>query len=220
MYNLPYTGQEAVLLLKNRTTPAAKSVAKPVTSMENSELVRLAQAGNDTAFAELADRCRKLIYWHMNRLGVGNGSDEDDYMQESLIALLRAVRTFDEEMGVRFTSYASSCIRNALVSALKREKKRAEQNLVSLDLADENAPSGASPESVLIDRESTFYLYKKILSALSEYEKRVFSCYLAKMDCAQIGALLDRDEKSISNALFRIRRKLQTLLEDEKIPGI
>ena len=132
-------------------------------------------------------------------------------MQEALIGLLRAVRTYDES-SASFKTYASSCIRNALVSALRKESRRLTSNPVSWDAAAEDLPSGETPESALIDRESSSILYNKIFSVLSAFEKNVFHCYLANMSYAEIAALLDKDEKSIANAITRIRRKLHTIL--------
>ncbi len=174
------------------------------------DLVLRARAGDDLAFSELAQHYRKLIYGYMNRFGI-SGGDEDDYVQEALIGLLRAVRTFDES-SASFKTYASSCIRNALVGALRKESRRLTSNPVSWDASAEDLPSGETPESALIDRESSSILYNKIFSVLSAFEKNVFYCYLANMSCAEIASLLEREEKSVANALTRIRLKLSAVL--------
>ena len=183
----------------------------PTASADDAALARLAREGSDDAFSELTRRYRKLIFWHLNRLGISAGDDEDDYLQEALIGLLRAVRTYDER-NAEFSTYASSCIRNALVSALRKELKRAGRSLVPWETAAEELPSGESPESALIDRESSSILYNTIFSALSGYEQNVFSCYLANMSAAQTASLLGRDAKSVSNAICRIREKLKRVL--------
>ena len=178
---------------------------------ETLDLVLRARAGDDAAFAELAGRFKKLIYWFL-KLYCVSGGDEDDYMQEALIGLLRAVRTYDESSSTSFKTYASSCVRNALVSALRKEANRLASSPVSWDAAAEDLPSGETPESALIDRESSSVLYQKIFSVLSEFEKNVFNCYLANMKTAEIAALLHRDERSVSNAIARVRLKLHTVL--------
>ena len=174
------------------------------------DLALRARAGDDLAFSKLAQHYRRLIYWYLNRFGI-SGGDEDDYVQEALIGLLRAVRTFDES-SASFKTYASSCIRNALVGALRKESRRLTSNPVSWDASAEDLPSGETPESALIDRESSSILYNKIFSVLSAFEKNVFYCYLANMSCAEIAALLDKEEKSVANALTRIRLKLSAVL--------
>ena len=174
------------------------------------DLVLRARAGDDLAFSKLAQHYRRLIYWYLNRYGV-SGGDEDDYVQEALIGLLRAVRTFDESSS-SFKTYASSCIRNALVGALRKESRRLTSNPVSWDASAVDLPSGETPESALIDRESSSILYNKIFSVLSAFEKNVFYCYLANMNSAEIAALLDKEEKSVANALTRIRLKLSAVL--------
>ena len=202
--------------MRNRLDPDGRTMSdrkrNSAASTDSAELIRLAQAGSDDAFAELAVRYRKLIFWHLHRCGVSEGSEQDDYMQEALIGLLRAVRTYDET-GSSFTTYASSCIHNALVSAQRKELKRAGRTLVQWETMAEDLPSGESPESALIDRESSSILYNKIFSVLSGYEQEVFGCFLANMSYAQTASLLGRDEKSVANAVCRIRKKLRSVLK-------
>ena len=48
---------------------------------------------------------------------------EEDDVQAALVALLQAVRTYQEGMQATFNTYASSCIRNALIKRWKRFRR-------------------------------------------------------------------------------------------------
>ena len=74
------------------------------------------------------------------------GGDTDDVRQIALIALLEAVRSFDPSRGAEFKTYASTCIRNRLLDAVRSagaNKNSALNNSVSLD--DETEDGGVAP---------------------------------------------------------------------------
>ena len=69
-----------------------------------------------------------------------------------------------------------------------------------------------NPEDMLIDRENVERLQGEIDSALSEYEKRVLTLYLGGMDYTEIAATLMKSDKSIDNALQRIKGKIKRII--------
>jgi RNA polymerase sporulation-specific sigma factor len=56
------------------------------------------------------------------------------------------------------------------------------------------------------------YLKEQIEKKLSQYENEVWSYYVNGYSSREIATKLGSSEKSIDNAIFRIRRKLKTLL--------
>ncbi len=178
---------------------------------QEAELISLARAGDDEAFASLADAYRRLVYWHVLRSGASvSGADEEDLFQEGLVGLLKAVRTYDG-VSSAFSTYASACVGHSVISAARRYRV---QDRVSVPLEETEAEliSGSSPESDFLDRESSSLLYERVLSELSEYEQTVFESYLSDQSYAEIAAKLGKSEKSVANALCRIRLKLRNLL--------
>ena len=74
-------------------------------------------------------------------------------------------------------------------------------------LVDEREPLGT-----LIEAEALASLQKKIDVVLSPYERSVFEYYvLGERPCA-IAARLGTNEKSVSNAIFRIKSSLSKAL--------
>ncbi len=180
------------------------------TSADESQLITRARLGDDIAFAALVKAYRRLIHWHVSR----SASDiaaayRDDLFQEGLVGLLSAVRTYDGVTSA-FATYASSCISHSVISAARRYRKQAGCETVSLE--ETELGSSQSPESDFLDRESSSVLYERIFSELSAYESAVFELYLSDRSYAEIARVMDKSEKSIANAICRIRKKLKALL--------
>ena len=176
---------------------------------DEARLIARARLGDGEAFAALVESYKRLVYWHISHSAsfVSDADDEDLY-QEGLVGLLKAVRTYDG-VSSAFATYASSCICHSVISAARRLRK---QNGDVVPLDDTELVSGSSPESDLLDRESISLLYERVFSQLSGYERSVFELYLSDRSYADIARVMGKTEKSIANAICRIRRKLKKLL--------
>lgn len=184
-------------------------------SAAEAALLARARAGDSEAFAALAASYRRLVYWHVSRSlsGAENPwTNSDDLFQEGLVGLLKAVRTYDG-VSSAFSTYASSCIGHSVISAVRRYRR---QSAASIPL-DETAHdaimgSASSPETELIDRESSALLYARVLSGLSAYERAVFELYLSDYSYREIAGRVGKPEKSVANAISRACRKLRAML--------
>ena len=87
-------------------------------ALSDEELVRLFKEGVQDVFGELAVRYILVI---RNKSGglYNMGIEAEDLFQEGLIALHTAVMTYRNGDGASFYTYASKCIRNRLVSAVR-----------------------------------------------------------------------------------------------------
>ena len=56
-------------------------------------------------------------------------------------------------------------------------------------------------------------LYTIIKNNLSDYEYRVWHNYMLGKTAREIGDLVGSNEKSVTNAIYRIRKKLRGLLK-------
>lgn len=181
---------------------------------EETLLIARAKQGDDRAFAELEAMYRKIINLYIRKYTPSfRNAEHEDWFQEGLVGLLKAVRTYDG-CSSAFATYASTCIRHSIISAL-RSYSQSEGMLVPLDEESEALISENSPENDFIDRESSSVLYDRVFSELSSYEKNVFELYLTDLSYAEIARKLGKTEKGIANAICRIRRKLKKLLSNE-----
>lgn len=55
-----------------------------------------------------------------NKMRIANG-DYDDAFQDGCVGLLNAIRTFDPERGIAFSTYAGACIQNAIKGRRRRQ---------------------------------------------------------------------------------------------------
>lgn len=178
------------------------------------QLVELYNGGNANAFTVLTDRYFKLIRSITSKYNI-SGLEPDDLTQEGLLGLLCAVKSYKEDKGASFKTYAAVCINRRIITLLERSgnnKSKALNNYVSLD--DEEAVrlidgDRADPEEMFIDKESLTNLKKSISDWLSEKEKRVLDLYIAGESYGKIAGELRISAKSVDNTLQRIRRKLR-----------
>lgn len=75
----------------------------------------------------------------------------------------------------------------------------------SLSLREDN------PEQILIERENVAQFLEEIRSNLSPLEQKVLTDYLDGMNYRQIAEKWNKPEKSIDNALQRVKSKVQKL---------
>ena len=149
------------------------------------------------------------------------GGDSEDLIQEGMVGLLFAIREYRSDRGVSFRTFAETCIRNRLLSAIKaatRDKHTPLNNYVSFETPsfDGNAdyatflpPSEQSdPEELIINREVYLERANRLKDQLSGFEAEILGLYLKGLSYTEIAAHVNRPPKSVDNAVQRIRRKV------------
>ena len=182
---------------------------------ELNNLIDLVIAGDSDAFSTLVDKYNPLLKKILDAYTTSEMSKEDieDLGQEELIAFYRAIINFDrEQQGVEFGLYAKICITNSMISFKRAAAKKPNESLVG----DEEMNSISDPDGEISKffemQESERELGEQIEKTLSEYENEVWSYYVNGYSSKEIATKLGSNEKSIDNAIFRIRKKLKTLL--------
>ena len=180
------------------------------------QLIEQAQGGSQTAFEELLNRYTPLIDSMTEHFGGASRSsqDKEDLRQEAVLCFYKALMRFDTaQEQVQFGFYAKECIKNGLISSLRVLKKHEHVLL----LADEITPLAEAtdtedPSRHIVETESYLEISRRICEALSEYENRIWWLYLSGRTAKEIATLTDRDEKSVQNAIYRIRKKLRAVI--------
>ena len=178
------------------------------------EWILQAKQGDQVAFERLLENYRPLIS-SLVKSAVSefpfSDSDYEDLYQEAVILFFRALERYDANQGdVAFGLFAKICIRNGLITQAKKLQKRL--NLLPLeDDGSEGTPTEALGDR-LVEEESYKALYESVRSSLTPYENRVWWLYLSGRTAKEIASTLGKDEKSVQNAVFRIRRKLRGVI--------
>ena len=180
-------------------------------------LILRARAGDQTAFEDLLKNYDVLFQNLMNRFQVSLDEKEDVYQELSLV-FYNAVLSYDlEQKEVTFGLYSKICMQNALITQQNRAKRKNDMvsqiEYVGEDI--EKLDDGVlDPSSETVSRETLENMYKKIDRALSPFESIVWQMYLTESGNKSIAKALGKSEKSIENAIFRIKRKLRDVFSE------
>lgn len=183
------------------------------------ELIISAREGSQESFFELKRKYTPLIENQVVKHTLPDMSvqDVEDLRQEATAIFVNAVCNYDcLSEGVEFGLYAKICIGNGLVSFVRSYLRRKKKTVVSLDFAERSAATGSDPLQALVDKENAGELVRIIKKSLSDYENRVWWLYVSGMSASDVAdAIGATDPRSVSNAIYRIRRKLRSKISDQ-----
>ena len=169
-----------------------------------------------TAFETLLQRYEPLIQALVQRFSEDPISEgfREDLRQEATVAFYHSILAYDtDQTDVEFGLYAKICISNALVSQLRKFKRRAIEPLADTERDNFFIHESEDPSEGILEQERVEALCAVIRNHLSAFEYRVWQYFMSGRTAKEIGALTGRDEKSISNAIYRIRKKLRAVLQ-------
>ena len=150
------------------------------------------------------------------------GGDAEDLIQEGMLGLLAAIREFNPGKQTAFRTFAETCIRNRIISAIKmasRDKHTPLNSYLSFETSffdgkTDRYSFGVSdmrqnnPEDEFIHQESLQERMETLKGQLSGFEARILGLYLSGLSYSEIAQEVERPQKSVDNAVQRIRRKV------------
>lgn len=190
----------------------------PLAGVDESALIRRAQAGDRAAFDALVRRYDRDVL--RLALKVVRSSDEAaDLYQEAFLKVYRSLVRFRFESS--FSTWLYRVVMNVCLDHLRRQKSRSEvQPPANKDgepeyfhtLADERP--GLDPERALRAREIERRI-QAALDRLSPRERMVFELkHYQGLKLRAIGELCGTSEETAKNCLFRATQKLRLTLAD------
>jgi RNA polymerase sporulation-specific sigma factor len=195
------------------------------------ELVLLANGGDGIALETIINKYKNFVRAKARSYFL-IGADREDIVQEGMIGLYKAIRDFRSDKLSSFRAFAELCITRQIITAIKtatRQKHIPLNSYISLNkpIYDEESDrtlldviSGSKildPEELIISREELSAMELKIGEILSELEWEVLMSYLQGKSYQEIAIDLERQVKSIDNALQRVKRKLEGYLDLDEI---
>ena len=178
------------------------------------QLIAQYKQGQDEAFNQLYERYKHMIKSCARSFFLAGG-DSEDLIQEGVIGLLKAVNSYNDNGTNTFSTYAYACIKNALLSAVKKAqsvKNKALNYAVSIYSNGLELSPTTDPEEEIISKESANEFIQKINEKLSSFEITVLKLYFEGLSYVEIANKLNKQSKSIDNALQRIKRKISQIL--------
>ncbi len=169
--------------------------------------VRRAESMN-VAFSELVAKYAPMMRSKVLAM-FGDTSDYNEAMQEAILALHDAARTYDSAKcdGVTFGLYASVCVANRLRSLLR---KKSRDNLHSERFRTDDDIVGGDFESAVANRDLCERVLMSARGVLSDLEYEVFALEVEGLTTREIAERLSRAPKSVDNAKARIAKRLKS----------
>ncbi|TJX13260.1 RNA polymerase sporulation sigma factor SigH [Tissierella creatinini] len=193
--------------------------------MDDEDIVELANTDNSQALEFILYKYKNFVRSKVRTYFIV-GADKDDIIQEGMIGLYKAIRDYDRKKLASFRSFAEICITRQIITAIKsatRQKHMPLNFYVSLNkpvyeeserTLEDVIPEekNMDPMELFIGREDLDIIETKIGEVLSGLELEVLMSYLEGRTYQEISVALNRDVKSIDNALQRVKRKLERYL--------
>jgi len=184
------------------------------------ELIDLYREGDDGAVEFLMEKYKQLVRARARTLYL-TGADKDDLLQEGMLGLFKAIRSFKKGEAA-FPAFAALCISRQMYSAI-----RSSESLKNLPLAgfvsifemeeeqkSRNLSISDDPEQIILEKEAEARLKEQIFSILSHFERKVIELYLEGYDYKNISERLDKSPKSVDNAIQRTKKKVSEFCKE------
>ncbi len=138
---------------------------------------------------------------------LGNEQDARDASQDAMIKVLNHLHRYDRSRP--FRSWLLGITRNTCIDALRRTRRRSEsQEVVSVD-------PGPSPLELMGRAQRASQLRDAMEHLPPMYREVLVLYHFEHMKYAEIADCLDLPMGTVMNRIFRARKRLRMLLEDE-----
>lgn len=171
---------------------------------------------NEEAAEILYDKYKGLITKIVNKIYNMNpniGIEKNDLMLEGMYGLDKAIKNFESEYNNKFITYAYKCIVSNIISYIKTNTKL------------KSKPLNDSISFDYIENDKETHIYNPFINAYKYIEEKEFNIYfinhlkgiekeiiIYKMlgfSNIEISKILNISNKSINNAIYRIKNKLK-----------
>ena len=191
-------------------------------NLEDNEIITKIKKGDKKALNYLLDKYTDVVSMKAGKYFIV-GAEKEDIIQEGLIGLFKAIKSFNPEKQSSFKTFANLCIERQLQTAIKssmRQKHMPLNSYLSLNISayDENVDTSLlevfetenaaeDPLDIVTKKEYYNFVEDRIEETLSDFEKQVLHRYTNGESYTQIAERLNAPVKSVDNAIQRIRKK-------------
>lgn len=198
-------------------------------NMSDEGLINVIKSGDELALNCLISRYKELVNMKVGKYFI-IGAEREDIIQEGLIGLYKAIRSYSADKQNSFKTFANMCIERQLITAIKTSNRQKHIPLNSY-LSLNSAAYEDDDETTLFEKIDLNQIedpldtitkqeyYKNVESIinknLSDFEKQVLNRYMQGDSYVQIAEKLEAPVKSIDNAIQRIRKKAVKSIEEE-----
>ena len=184
--------------------------------IKDEEIIVKIKNGNEQALTYLLNKYKPLVNNKVNKYFI-IGAEKEDIIQEGMIGLYKAIKSFDIEKQNTFKTFANICIERQLITAIKTSTRQKHMPLNTSAYSNEddsielletyNNQTIEDPLETMMKKEYYKEIKQTITSSLSRFEKQVLDRLVLGESYETIAKRFDTPVKSIDNAIQRIRKK-------------
>ena len=187
--------------------------------MQDNEIIDLIQSGDTNALEFIINKYNDIVNIKASKF-FATGVEREDIVQEGLIGLYKATKSYDTSKQNSFKNFANLCIERQLITSIKSANRQ--KNIPLNSAFSLNAPAYEEDESdvfgkiddktaedpleTITKKEYYNLVESKIDESLSEFEKRVLNEYKLGKSYSDIATGLNSKIKSVDTAIQRIKK--------------
>ena len=205
-------------------------------NLTDEQIIDKIHEGDEEALSYILNKYKELVNMKVSKYFI-IGAEKEDTVQEGMIGLFKAIKSFDAKKQNSFKSFANICIERQLITAIKssnRQKHMPLNSYLSLNMSAYDNNEDDSVELLETFNSNTIEdpldtimkqeYYKEVEDAvnknLSKFEKQVLDRFLKGESYVKIAEKLDSPVKSVDNAIQRIRKKaIKNISKKENQPN-
>jgi len=157
---------------------------------------------DEEALTEILVTFTPLVRYLAGKFGGVSKEELEDLIQEGYISIIDAVKGYERVRG-KFSSYSFSCIRNRMISFVRKNRNKFYLVPLSAEVHDGVDYSEREDQDAFPDP-----LRDELFKDLTCLEATVLDAFLEMGSISRAALILGWPKKRVDNALQRIRRKI------------
>lgn len=211
----------------------ADSILSPILNygdLPDEDVIGKVQNGDNNALNYIINKYSELVNMKASKFFIV-GAEKSDIIQEGLIGLYKATKSFNVGKQNSFKTFANMCIERQIITAVKTANRQKNIPLnsafsINTQLYDDNEINNTElidilntnyvedPSDSITRKEYFDYINKTISENLSPHEKDVLKYFQQNKSYQEIADKLNCKTKSVDTAMTRIRRKANKIKKE------
>ncbi|MCR4661957.1 MAG: sigma-70 family RNA polymerase sigma factor [Clostridia bacterium] len=192
-------------------------------NLTDEELVALSKNGDETARDTLIVRYKNSViikskkYYNKRNKSSDPKEKDNDFIQAGLLGVCDAIEDYDPDIGIKFKTFANTCIFRAIISEVRRQTKGAENIKDVVTSKDEDGQEYSVideiedpilvPANIQSEKdEGKRLLYERLSKYLSEQEILILKLYFQQYSYDEIAKQVGVNNRKIDNTILKIKK--------------
>jgi RNA polymerase sigma factor (sigma-70 family) len=177
--------------------------------IEEQELIKRIQQGEQVLFNHIIVKHQKLVYFSILKMLHGRTSEAEDLTQEVFISAYRAFHHFQQDSSL--TTWLLRIATNKVIDY----KRKKQLETVPAEINIEQLPSLHDPLKQLLEQESSQLIQRVLAQLPATYRLVIEQYYYKNMSYKEIAFHEGVEVKTVESRLYRARSKLKNLWKEE-----